>query len=280
MADEPVRRRFPASRAFEHSRFERRLNDPIRFGYNASPMATTRRHDGRRPGELRPVAIRPGFVEPADGSCLIEVGRTRVICTASIVPGVPAWREGTGCGWVTAEYGMLPASTGRRKARPGPGRDSRGVEIQRLIGRSLRNVVSFQKLGENTVYLDCDVLQADGGTRTASITGAWVALALAASNGAGRGLFAPRAIGGPVAGVSAGVVAGRCVLDLDYAEDSAAEVDLNVAMLPGGQFVEVQGTGESAPFDADQLQAMLKMAHKGIKRLMTIQRRTVREACS
>ncbi len=243
-------------------------------------MTRTRRHDNRRPGELRPVAIQPGFVQPADGSCLIEIGSTRVICTASIVPGVPAWREGSGAGWVTAEYGMLPASTGRRKARPGPRRDSRGVEIQRLIGRSLRNVVAFDRLGENTVYLDCDVLQADGGTRTASITGAWVALKLAERAGVQRGLFARSAISGPVAAVSAGVVAGRCVLDLDYAEDSAAEVDLNVAMLPGERFVEVQGTGESAPFDAGQLQTMLDLARKGIKRLMTIQRRTVGEASS
>ena len=240
-------------------------------------MAAKKRHDGRRTNELRPVQITPDFVGTADGSCLIEMGRTRVICTASVVAGVPRWREETGEGWVTAEYGMLPASTGGRKSRPLYRPDSRGVEIQRLIGRVVRNVVRFDRLGANTIHLDCDVLEADGGTRTASITGAQVALSLAVARGAEAGTFSPRALRSTVAAVSVGVVAGRAVLDLDYAEDSTAGVDMNVAMTRGGKFVELQGTGEGEAFDAEQLQQMLRLARGGIRQLHRAQRLAVAE---
>ena len=235
-------------------------------------MARWTRQDGRRADELRPVRITPGFVKSADGSCLIEVGDTRVICTASRVEGVPAWREEQGLGWVTAEYGMLPASTGRRKSRPALKPDSRGVEIQRLIGRVLRNVVRFDRLGLNTICLDCDVLEADGGTRTAAITGAWVALALALDRGAADDWCSPAALKSAVAAVSVGILDGRPALDLDYREDSSADVDMNVAMTRGGKYVEIQGTGESAPFDGQQLEKMLALARRGIRKLLRAQK--------
>lgn len=234
-----------------------------------------RRHDGRRAGDLRPVTITPGFVRSADGSCLIEVGSTRVICTASIVEGVPRWRLPEHIGWVTAEYGMLPASTSERKVRPFVRPDGRTIEIQRLIGRVLRGVVWFDGLGENTVYLDCDVLEADGGTRTAAVTGSWVALSLAAHKGAEAGVFQRGVVRRAVAAVSVGIVDGRCVLDLDYAEDAAAEVDMNVAMTGGGKFIEIQGTSEGEPFDGDDLEAMLRLAGRGIRRLLTVQRQAM-----
>ena len=240
-------------------------------------MAKAKRHDGRRRNQLRPVTITPGFVASADGSCLIETGGTRVICTASLSPGLPKWREGSGLGWLTAEYGMLPASTGRRKNRPTAKPDSRGIEIQRLIGRVVRNVTRFDRLGKNTLHLDCDVLEADGGTRTAAITGAYVAAAIASHRCAEQDRCEPGAIAGQVAAVSVGIVAGEALLDLDYAEDSNAEVDMNVAMLGGGKFVEVQGSAERAPFTGDELQEMLEMARKGIRKLATIQRQAVRE---
>lgn len=238
-------------------------------------MATPERHDGRKAGELRPVRITPGFVRSADGSCLIEAGGTRVICTASFEPSVPKWREKSQLGWVTAEYGMLPASTGRRKQRPIMKPDSRGVEIQRMIGRVLRSAVRFDRLGPNTVHLDCDVLEADGGTRTAAITGAQVALARAIAKAAAAGLCDARAISGRVAAVSVGIVDGRAVLDLDYVEDSAAEVDMNVAMTSGGKFVEIQGAAEGAPFDGDQLQAMLALARRGLRKLTGLQMQAI-----
>jgi len=240
-------------------------------------MAKPKRNDGRRPNELRPITITPGFVGSADGSCLIETGGTRVICTASLSPGVPKWRQGSGLGWLTAEYGMLPASTGRRKSRPTSKPDSRGIEIQRLIGRVIRNVVRFDRLGENTLHLDCDVLEADGGTRTASITGAYVAAAIANQRCAALGRCNPKAITGQVAAISVGIVAGQALLDLDYSEDSNAEVDMNVAMLSNGQFVEVQGTAEKAPFTGSQLQEMLDLAGKGIRKLAKIQRQAIME---
>lgn len=238
-------------------------------------MARHERHDGRKAGELRPVRITPDFVRSADGSCLIEVGGTRVICTASFTSSVPKWREKSGLGWLTAEYGMLPASTGQRKKRPIMKPDSRGVEIQRMIGRVLRSVMRFDRLGANTVHLDCDVLEADGGTRTAAITGAQVALARAIAKSAAGGLCDARAIRGCVAAVSVGIVDGRAVLDLDYAEDSAAQVDMNVAMTAAGKFVEIQGTAEGAPFDADQLQDMLSLAKRGIRKLLRLQREAI-----
>jgi len=238
-------------------------------------MAAKRRHDGRRAGDLRPVTITPGFVRSADGSCLIEMGRTRVICTASVVAGLPVWRREQGLGWLTAEYGMLPASTSRRKPRPQGRRDGRSVEIQRLIGRVLRCAVRYDRLGENTVVLDCDVLEADGGTRTASITGAYVALALAAARGVEAGAFRRGALAGSVAAVSVGMVDGRAVLDLDYAEDASADVDMNVAMTGGGRYVDIQGTGEGASFDADELDALLRLARRGIRKLLRYQRQAL-----
>ena len=235
----------------------------------------TKRLDGRRLNELRPVTIQSGFVGSADGSCLIEMGGTRVICTASVEAGVPRWRKDSGLGWVTAEYGMLPASTGQRKRRPTAKPDSRGVEIQRLIGRALRGVIRFDRLGENTVALDCDVLEADGGTRTASITGAYVALAMAVNKGIADGQFKRGVLSGQIAAVSVGIVDGQAMLDLCYVEDSAADVDMNVAMLSRGRFVEVQATGEDGWFDQSQLDAMLTLARRGIRQLLTAQKQAL-----
>lgn len=238
-------------------------------------MAKAKRHDGRSAAELRPVKITPGFVRSADGSCLIEVGKTRVICTASLTPGVPGWRKDSGLGWLTAEYGMLPASTGSRKARPIGKPDSRCVEIQRLIGRVMRNAVRFDRLGENTIVLDCDVLEADGGTRTAAITGAQVALALAVERGIKAGLCAKTTLRGSMAAISVGIVEGRVLLDLDYPEDSAAHVDMNVAMTRSGKFVEIQGSSERNPFDSAQLDEMLRLAKRGISKLVKIQAQAI-----
>jgi len=221
------------------------------------------------------VKITPDFVRTADGSCLIELGGTRVICTASLAAGVPAWRTGSGLGWVTAEYGMLPAATGSRRNRPIGKADSRAVEIQRLIGRTLRNVVRFDRLGENTLTLDCDVLEADGGTRTAAITGAYVALAMAVRRGAAQRRCPATALRGAVAAVSVGIVDGRALLDLDYAEDSTAEVDMNIAMMRGGKFVEIQGSSERQAFDMAQLDAMLALARRGINALLRVQQQAL-----
>src|SRR4051794_23598343 len=236
-------------------------------------MTDPERSYGRAPGELRPVTIEPGFVRTATGSALISVGETRVICTASADEGVPRWLAGKGRGWVTAEYGMLPASTGDRKQRDvTKGRpDGRTVEIQRLIGRSLRTVVDFEALGENTIWLDCDVLQADGGTRTASITGAYVALALACRVLQERGRVATWPLSGSVAAVSAGVVDGVPLLDLDYVEDSSAEVDANVVMTDGGGLVEVQATAERMPLSRAHLDDLLALAEQGIGELRGLQ---------
>jgi ribonuclease PH len=236
----------------------------------------TRSYD-RAPDELRPTTIEPGFVRTATGSALISMGETRVICTASHQPGVPKWLSGSGRGWVTAEYGMLPASTGERKQRDATrGRpDGRTVEIQRLIGRSVRGVVDFAVLGENTIYLDCDVLQADGGTRCASITGAYVALALACVTLRERGVVKRAPLNGSVAAVSTGVVGGVPVLDLDYAEDSTAEVDANVVMTGDGGLVEVQATAERTPLSRAHLDDLLGLAAKGIEELRAVQRRAV-----
>jgi ribonuclease PH len=231
----------------------------------------------RTSGELRPTAIEPGFMRTATGSALISVGETRVICTASAQDGVPRWMAGRGSGWVTAEYGMLPASTGQRKQRDATrGRqDGRTVEIQRLIGRSLRGVIDFQALGERTVYLDCDVLQADGGTRCASITGAYVALALACERLRGEGALEASPLTGSLAAVSCGIVGGRALLDLDYAEDSTAEVDANVVMTGDGGLVEVQATAERTPLSRAHLDELLALAAAGIEQLRAAQQQAI-----
>lgn len=238
-------------------------------------MSPLKRCDGRRVGDLRPVTITPNFLGKADGSCLMEMGGTRVICTASFEPGVPDWLVGKGSGWLTAEYGMLPASTARRKSRPGSRPDGRGVEIQRLIGRVLRTAVRKSELGENTVYLDCDVLEADGGTRTASITGAYVALAIALRRAQQQGRIGRRALGPAVAGVSVGLVAGQAMLDLSYVEDSTADVDMNVAMTADGKWVEVQASAESDTFTTEQMDRMLLLARRGIRRLLSMQHEAI-----
>jgi ribonuclease PH len=232
---------------------------------------------GRPVDGLRPVTIAPGFVATATGSALISAGETRVICTASHTDGVPRWLAGSGRGWLTAEYGMLPASTGERRQRDvAKGRpDGRTVEIQRLIGRSLRGVVDFDALGENTIYLDCDVLTADGGTRCASITGAFVALALACDVLLERGVLAHSPLTGSVAAVSCGIVGGAALLDLDYGEDSTAEVDANVVMTGDGGLVEVQATAERTPLSRANLDALLALAAKGIAELRAAQERAI-----
>jgi ribonuclease PH len=232
---------------------------------------------GRAADGLRPVVIEPGFMRTATGSALISMGETRVICTASAQESVPRWMAGKGRGWVTAEYGMLPASTGERKQRDATrGRlDGRSVEIQRLIGRSLRGVVDFKALGERTIYLDCDVLQADGGTRCASITGAYVALALACEQLREKGLLEGSPLTGAVAAVSCGIVAGAALLDLDYSEDSSAEVDANVVMTGEGDLVEVQATAERTPLSRASLDELLALAAAGIAELRAAQEQAI-----
>ena len=236
-------------------------------------MSVEPRHDGRAPNELRPLSIIAGFVRSATGSALIEAGGTRVICTASAVEDVPRWLAGKGRGWVTAEYGMLPASTGERKQRDvSRGRpDGRTVEIQRLIGRSIRGVIDFDALGERTIYIDCDVLEADGGTRCAAITGGFVALKLACDRLIADGKLPRTPLTGSVAAVSCGVVDGRALLDLDYAEDSTAEVDANVVMTGDGGLVEVQATAERTPLSRASLDELLALAAAGIERLRDAQ---------
>jgi ribonuclease PH len=228
---------------------------------------------GRAPDQLRPVTIERGFVRTAAGSALISMGETRVICTALVQEGVPRWMAGGGRGWVTAEYGMLPASTGERKQRDvSKGRpDGRTVEIQRLIGRSLRGVVDFEAMGERTIYIDCDVLQADGGTRCASITGGMVALRMAYERLVERGLLGTVPLTGSVAAVSCGVVGGVALLDLDYSEDSTAEVDANVVMTAEGGLVEVQATAERTPLSRAHLDDLLALAAGGIDALRALQ---------
>jgi ribonuclease PH len=240
------------------------------------------RHDGRAPDELRPVRITPGFVRSATGSALIEAGGTRVICTASVEEDVPRWMQGQGRGWVTAEYGMLPASTGERKRRDvSKGRaDGRTVEIQRLIGRSLRGVVDFEGLGERTVWVDCAVLEADGGTRCAAITGGYVALELALRRVMARGGLERLPLNESLAAVSVGVVDGRALLDLDYSEDSTAEVDANVVMTGDGGLVEVQATAERTPLSRASLDDLLALAADGIAELRAAQEQAVAAAAA
>ncbi len=232
------------------------------------------RHDGRRADELRPVRIERGFTEYAEGSVLIAFGRTRVLCTASVEESVPPFLKGTGQGWVTAEYGMLPRATHTRTPREAAKgkQGGRTLEIQRLIGRSLRAVVDLAALGERQIVLDCDVLQADGGTRTAAITGAWVALADACEALVARGVLSASPVRDQVAAVSVGLVGGEVLLDLDYAEDSTCDTDMNVVMTGAGGFVELQGTAEHGAFDRKALEALLALAEKGIGELLAAQR--------
>jgi len=237
-----------------------------------------RRADGRRPAELRPVRLVPGFLPPAEGSVLIETGATRVICTATVQDGVPPFLRGQGRGWVTAEYGMLPRSSGERIERERRGPGGRTHEIQRLVGRSLRAVTDMAALGERSVLIDCDVLQADGGTRTAAVTGGYVALALALDRLRAAGVVAALPLTGSVAGVSAGIVDGRQLLDLAYEEDHRAEVDMNVVMTGAGRLVEVQGTAEGKPFTTAQLARLLDLVVEGIRTLTALQRETLAAA--
>ncbi|MCL6520409.1 MAG: ribonuclease PH [Armatimonadetes bacterium] len=232
------------------------------------------REDGRANDEIRPVKITRGYIQYAEGSCLIEIGNTRVICTASVEEKVPPFLKGSGTGWVTAEYGMLPRSCRTRNVRD----ISRGqlagrtMEIQRLVGRALRSVVDLKGLGERTVWMDCDVIQADGGTRTASVTGAYVALVEAVDWLKKEQLIKTSIITDQLAAISVGIVGGEELLDLNYSEDSVAAVDLNLAMTASGKIVEVQGTAEGMPFSRQKLGKLLDLAEKGIKELFEIQK--------
>ncbi|HNV03513.1 MAG TPA: ribonuclease PH [Vicinamibacterales bacterium] len=231
------------------------------------------RSDNRGPADLRPVTMTPRFLVHPEGSVLIEAGRTKVICTASVEDRVPPFLRNSGKGWVTAEYGMLPRSTNTRSTREASaGRvGGRTHEIQRLIGRSLRAVTRMEELGERTIWIDCDVVQADGGTRTASITGSYVALALALKTLVTRGALPRVPLSGQVAAVSVGIVGGVPLLDLAYDEDSRADVDMNVVKTSDGRYIEIQGTAEAAPFGRDQLAGLLDLADQGLARLIALQ---------
>ena len=233
------------------------------------------RSGGRSVSEQRPVKIIPGYVPDAEGSALIETGNTRVMCAATVELQVPPWMRGKGTGWVTAEYSMLPRSTTERVRRERGTIGGRTQEIQRLIGRALRAITDLPALGEISILLDCDVLRADGGTRTASITGAYVALHLALAGLVEAGKLKAIPLKDQIAAISVGIVDGGAVLDLDYNEDSAADVDMNVVMTGGGEFVELQGTGEEATFDRNQLEQMLELADSGIKNLLAAQRAAI-----
>lgn len=236
------------------------------------------RPDNRRPDQLRPIRITPGFIGSAPGSALIEWGRTRVICTATLEAKAPPFKVGSGEGWLSAEYAMLPASTQTRKPRETLKPDGRSMEIRRLIGRALRAVIDFQALGERSIWIDCDVIEADGGTRTASVTGAYVALQLAVQQWMSDGTLSVSPITGSIAAVSVGIVNGEPRLDLCYAEDSAADVDMNVIMTGDGRFVEVQGTGEHATFSKDELDKLLRLASKGCKKILGLQQKALHTA--
>ncbi|EGW53943.1 ribonuclease PH [Candidatus Endoriftia persephone] len=235
------------------------------------------RPSGRQPDQLRPIRFTRHYTKHAEGSVLVEFGDTKVICTASVEERVPGWMRGQGRGWVTAEYGMLPRSTdsrmGREASRGKQG--GRTMEIQRLIGRSLRAAIDLQALGERSIALDCDVIQADGGTRTASITGAWIALHDAVQHILQQDLLKTDPMIGPVASVSVGVHKGTPILDLDYAEDSSAETDMNVVMNDQGGFIEVQGTAEAAAYSRQELDAMLDLASQGIQQLIQLQQQAL-----
>jgi ribonuclease PH len=237
-------------------------------------MESKMRPSGRTPDQMRPLAMTPGFSLHAEGSCLVQFGNTHVLCTASLEPGVPGWLRGKGSGWVTAEYGMLPRATHSRTSREAAkGKQSgRTQEIQRLIGRSLRAVVDMAKLGERQITLDCDVLQADGGTRTAAISGAWVALHQCIGKLVAAGTLSESPITAQVAAVSCGVHEGQAVLDLDYVEDSNAHTDANFVITGTGGLVEVQGTAEGAPFSEEMLLALLRLARTGTNEIFALQR--------
>jgi ribonuclease PH len=238
------------------------------------------RADGRAPDELRPVEIEVDFIPSASGSALFTIGSTRLICTAMVEESVPPWMRGRGTGWVTSEYGMLPGSTSERKSRDASrGRvDGRTVEIQRLVGRSLRSVVDFKGLGERTAWIDCDVIQADGGTRCAAICGGYVALHLALSRLVGKGMLERVPLRDSVAAVSVGIVEGEPRLDLPYEEDSRAEVDMNVVMTGSGELIEVQATAERTPFGRASLDRLLELAAGGIQAIGRTQARVLQEA--
>jgi ribonuclease PH len=244
-----------------------------------APASGAPRHDGRSPDQLRPVTITRNWLDHAEGSVLVEFGRTRVLCAASVTEGVPRWRKGSGLGWVTAEYAMLPRATHDRSDRESvKGRiGGRTHEISRLIGRAVRAVVDYKALGENTIVLDCDVLQADGGTRTAAITGAYVALEDAVTWLKNKGAIKAgrEVLTGSVCAVSVGIIDGRPLLDLCYEEDVRAETDMNVVLTGDGQFVEVQGTAEGAPFDRKELGALLDLAELGCGELTLLQRQAL-----
>lgn len=233
------------------------------------------RIDERTNDELRSVKITRNYLMHPAGSVLIEMGNTKVICTATVEEKVPHFLKGTGSGWVTAEYGMLPGSTGQRKTRNTKGIDGRSQEIQRLIGRSLRSIIDLKALGERTIWIDCDVIQADGGTRTASITGAFVALSDAVSKIMEQGLIKNTPITTNVAAVSVGVVGGEVMLDLCYEEDSSAHVDMNLVMTAEGEYIELQGTGEERPFDKKQLGELLELGERGIESLIKAQKNAI-----
>ena len=247
---------------------------------HVSPLAQrpSSRPDGRADNALRPVTITRNWLDHAEGSVLVEFGRTRVLCAASVTEGVPRWRKGTGLGWVTAEYAMLPRATHTRSDRESvKGRiGGRTHEISRLVGRSLRAAIDYKALGENTIVIDCDVLQADGGTRTAAITGAYVALADAVSYLRARNALAGEPLVTSVSAVSVGIIDGTPRLDLCYDEDVTAETDMNVVCTGDGHFVEVQGTAEGAPFDRDELDALLDLAVKGCADLTKLQEQALR----
>ncbi len=238
-------------------------------------MTQGARAGGRKAQEIRAIRVTAGVQKHAEGSVLYEMGETKVVCAASVEDRVPPFLRGSGRGWVTAEYAMLPRATTSRVQREGRGGKVQGrtQEIQRLIGRSLRAVVDFESLGERTITIDCDVLQADGGTRTASINGAWLALRQACDRLVRDGAIAANPVREPVAGVSVGIVGGRVLADLDYAEDSAAEVDMNVVMTGSGRLVEVQGTAEGAPFSRKDLGRMLEAAARACRRILALQQR-------
>ncbi len=233
------------------------------------------RHDSRSFDECRPIQFAPNFVAYPEGSVLVTWGNTRVLCNLTLQDGVPNWLKGQGTGWMTAEYALLPRSTHTRTSREIHGLKGRTQEIRRLIGRALRMAVDLTQIGERTLLLDCDVIQADGGTRVASITGGYLALALALNPLIASGDIPPNALRPPIAAVSVGMVQGQPLLDLDYSEDSRAEVDLNVAMTSDGRFIEVQGTAEGEPFSNADLDEMLALAHKGIQEIIALQRQTL-----